>query len=262
MKKLFKNRYFSFLMIYLCILCIFSTGLSLSQYTTNDTATDDSGVAIYDVLITNGESTENSAEVSMSVHATSKLSEPTSMLDGTYEKMQINVTNYSECKISLSDFILSETASGRIYEKIIIPMTKQEIEDYQRRCGSVPLMLLDYLGMTAKELGSMDLSAFNGVIAEKNTEAFTTLEDSSEEINIGETKTFFVISWVEHDSVYKADADNNADKISHITLGDLGVKPETFKVTVESKQIDWLHNIMCREEKQWSFCTDLKIKKL
>ena len=118
MKKLFKNRYFSFSMIYLCILCIFSAGLSLSQYTTNDTTTEDSGVAVYDVLITNGESTENSTEVAMSVHATSKLSEPTSMLDGTYEKMQINVTNYSECKISLSDFLLTETTSNSIYEKI------------------------------------------------------------------------------------------------------------------------------------------------
>lgn len=225
-------------MIYLCILCVFSTGLSLSRYTTNDTATDDSGVAIYDVLITNGESTENSAEVAMSVHATSKLSEPTSMLDGTYEKMQINVTNYSECKISLSDFILYETTNNSIYEKIILPMTKQEIEDYQRRCGSVPLMLLDYLGMTATEFGGMDFSAVNDVIDLKNIEALATLENSSDEINIGETKTFFVISWVEHDSVYKADADINEDKISHKTLTDLGVKPETFKVTVESKQID------------------------
>ncbi len=238
MKKLFKNRYFSFLMIYLCILCIFGAGLSLSQYTTNDTATDDSGVAVYNVVITAGESMDNSAEVSMSVYATSKISEPNSMIDGTYEKMQINVTNRSECTISLSDFLLDDNTDSSVYQKIIIPMNKTELEAYEKKCGSVPLMILNYLGLTQTQAAAMGIDDVSSAVSSKNTETCAELASNSDNIAIGESKTFFVISWVEHDSVYKNDADNSTDNISHNTPTELGIQPETFKVSVDSEQVD------------------------
>lgn len=222
-------------MIYLCLLSIMAAGLSLSRYTSNDTAVSDSGVALYDVFITGGDPSSVQTEIAISVCATSKLSEPVSMIDGTYQKVQLNITNRSECAVALSDFLLS-APDGSVYNKVIIPKDEAEMAEYELKCGSIPLAVIDYLGKSRVELSQMSIEQINTAISDSNTKTCNSLELSR--LSVGETKTLFVIAWVEHDGVYKADADLNEDKISHQTPTELGVLPEKFTFSVHSEQID------------------------
>ncbi len=237
MKKILKNRYFLFTMIYLCLLSVVAAGLSFSRYTSNDTHTDNSGVAVYDVVINSGDPSSKDTSVSMSVCATSKLSEPASMINGCYHKMQINVVNRSECTVALSDFRLT-FAENSIYNKIIIPMNKSEMDSYEFESGSIPLAIIDYLGMTQEEISNMTVEQVNAAVSNSNEQSCAYLSEHSVKLNKGEAKTFFVVAWVEHDSVYKQDADLNADKISHLTPTELGILPETFNFSVHSEQVD------------------------
>ena len=192
MKKLFHNRYFSFLMIYLCIISIVGLSLSFSRYTSGDTKTEDARAAIYDVEI------------------------------------------HSECDISLSDMGIQDQ-TGNLYEKLIIPMNEEEITAYETKCGSIPLMVLDYLGKTEAELA--DYTDVRNIINEKNKKSFKEIENRGT-IDTGESRTFFIISWVEHDNIYKADADLNEDKISHKTLKELNAESESFTIKLTSAQVD------------------------
>ena len=90
-------------MIYLCIISIVGLSLSFSRYTSGDTKTEDARAAIYDVEIHSGDLQSVEQNMTMTVYATSKISETKSMIDGTYEKKQVNIHNFSECDISLSD---------------------------------------------------------------------------------------------------------------------------------------------------------------
>ena len=237
MKKILKNRYFSFTMIYLCILGLVAAGFSFSRYTSNDTQMDNSGVAVYDVVINSGDPSSQDTSVSMSVCATSKLSEPSSMINGCYHKMQINIINRSECTVALSDFLLT-APDDSVYNKLLIPMDKEEIDKYELSCGSVPLAIIDYLGMTQDEVSKMTIEEVNAAVSESNEQACIYLASRCEKLNAGQVATFFVIAWVEHDGVYKDDADLNPDKISHKTPTELGIMPETFNFSVHSEQVD------------------------
>lgn len=234
MKKLFHNRYFSFLMIYLCIISIVGLSLSFSRYTSGDTKTEDARAAIYDVEIHSGNLQSVEQSMTMTVYATSKISETKSMIDGTYEKKQVNIHNFSECDISLSDMGIQDQ-TGNLYEKLIIPMNEEEITAYETKCGSIPLMVLDYLGKTEAELA--DYTDVRNIINEKNKKSFKEIENSGT-IDTGESRTFFIISWVEHDNIYKADADLNEDKISHKTLKELNAESESFTIKLTSAQVD------------------------
>lgn len=234
MKKLFHNRYFSFLMIYLCIISIVGLSLSFSRYTSGDTKTEDARAAIYDVEIHSGDLQSVEQNMTMTVYATSKISETKSMIDGTYEKKQVNIHNFSECDISLSDMGIQDQ-TGNLYEKLIIPMNEEEITAYETKCGSIPLMVLDYLGKTEAELA--DYTKVRDIINKKNEESFEAIENRGT-IDTGESRTFFIISWVEHDNIYKADADLNEDKISHKTLKELNAESESFTIKLTSAQVD------------------------
>lgn len=234
MKKLVHNRYFSFLMIYLCIISIVGLSFSFSRYTSGDTKTEDARAAVYDVGIYSGDLQSVEQNITMAVYATSKISETGSMIEGTYEKKQVNIHNFSECDISLSSMKI-QNETGNLYEKLIIPMNEQEMSEYETNCGSVPLMVLDYLGKTEAEL--TDHANVRNSINEKNKEAFKAIEDSGV-VKTGESRTFFIISWIEHDNVYKEDAGLNMDKISHKTLKDLDAESESFIIQATSEQID------------------------
>ena len=167
-------------MIYLCIISIVGLSLSFSRYTSGDTKTEDARAAAYDVEIHSGDLQSVEQNMTMTVYATSKISETKSMIDGTYEKKQVNIHNFSECDISLSDM---------------------------------------------------------GIQDQKNKKSFKEIENSGT-IDTGESRTFFIISWVEHDNIYKADADLNEDKISHKTLKELNAESESFTIKLTSAQVD------------------------
>lgn len=236
MKKLFKNRYFSFLMIYLCVLSLIGTGLSFSRYTSNDSQENEARTAVYDVVISSGSLDSTEKNITMNIYATSKISEPASMQVGTYEKKQINIINRSECDVSLSDFEMVFPENS-VYAKLIIPKSKEEMDAYEKQMGSMPLVILDYLGKTESELA--DAAQVYTLLKEKNEESFSFFTDG-EILKTGEAKTFFIVSWVEHDAVYKADADANADtdNISHKTLEQLGIAAENFLIKINSRQVD------------------------
>lgn len=54
----------------------------------------------------------------------------------------------------------------------------------------------------------------------------------------GRAEHSLIISWVEHDNIYKADADLNEDKISHKTLKELNAESESFTIKLTSAQVD------------------------
>ncbi len=221
-------------MIYLCILSIVGMSLSFSRYTSGDTVTENARAAIYDVAIYSGDLQSTEQMINMSVYATSKISETGSMIEGTYEKKQVNIHNFSECDISLSDMkIINESDS--LYEKLIIPMNEEEMTAYEIQCGSIPLSVLNYLGKTEIELA--DSNSVRQAVNNKNTESFNALENKGI-IKPKESLTFFIISWVEHDNLYKADADNNTDKISHKTPTELNLASEEFTIQATSNQVD------------------------
>lgn len=116
-------------MIYLCIISIVGLSLSFSRYTSGDTKTEDARAAAYDVEIHSGDLQSVEQNMTMTVYATSKISETKSMIDGTYEKKQVNIHNFSECDISLSDMGIQDQ-TGNLYEKLIIPMNEEEITAY------------------------------------------------------------------------------------------------------------------------------------
>lgn len=237
-KKNSKSRYFTFAMIYLCILSAVAAGLSLSRYTSGDTATDESGVAIYDVVINTGDPGSTDTTAYLSVSATSKLTEPASMIAGCCQKMQINVINRSECTVELTDFSLIEP-DGSVYTKIIIPKNKEEMDELELNCGSVPLAVIDFLGKTQSEMSAMTVEEVNTLISASNAGVCRELSENSGELAPGDRTTLFVVAWVEHDNIYKADADKNTpDQISHQTPTQLGILPESFSFKVYSQQVD------------------------
>ena len=73
-------------MIYLCIISIVGLSLSFSRYTSGDTKTEDARAAAYDVEIHSGDLQSVEQNMTMTVYATSKISETKSMIDGTYER--------------------------------------------------------------------------------------------------------------------------------------------------------------------------------
>lgn len=221
-------------MIYLCIISVVGMSLSFSRYTSGDTKTEDAHAAIYDVEIYSGDFQSFEKDITMTVYATSKISETGSMIEGTYEKKQINIHNLSECDISLSDMKIGNEA-GSLYEKLVIPMNKEEMSAYETKCGSIPLLILNYLEKTEAELSNSE--DVRTIVNAKNEESFEKIEDSGI-VGAGESKTFFIISWVEHDDVYKADADLNTDKISHKTLKELNFESESFIIQANSVQVD------------------------
>ena len=236
MKKLFKNRYFSFLMIYLCFLSIVGTSISFSKFLTQDSSEEAARAAIYNVEIYSGNSDTVEQDILMEIYATSKISETTSMIAGTYEYKQINIINKSECDISLSDYLIDDDENS-IYSKLVIPMTAEEMAAYEQSKGSVPMVILDYLGKTETELSLLSVAELKSLIDEKNT---TSFEQLCKTLKPNKISTFFIISWVEHDAVYKEDADNNADSdgISHKTPTELGLSAEFFKIQIHSEQVD------------------------
>lgn len=222
-------------MIYLCILSIVATGLSLSRYISRDPSVTNANVAVYDVFINSGEPSSANTNVSASVYATSKLTEPGSMIEGTYDKIRVNIINRSECSIGLSDVKLQDPDSS-VYEKLIIPMDENELAEYERQCGSIPLAVIDYLGIDSALLDSMSVHDIDNAVSESNINTCNNMHD---QIAAGERKTIYIISWVEHDNIYLVDAEANTnDNISHKTPTQLGVQSEDFNFCVHSEQID------------------------
>lgn len=225
-------------MIYLCLLSIIGMGFSFSRYRSEDSKTDDAHIALYDVVIYSGDSVENQKHISVSVYATSKLSEPDSMIEGTYETKQINIMNKSECTVSLSEFKLEEIEKSDdnktdIYKELVIPY--EEMDNYKLIYGdNVPGMMIDYIGEYQADLSDMDV--LDGILEAKNTDTFDAMDNCV--LQPGETKTFYVIFWVEHDAVYKADADIEQDSISHRTLAELSVTQKKLLFSVHSEQYD------------------------
>ena len=135
----------------------------------------------------------------------------------------------------------TEDARAAAYDVEIHSGDLQSVEQnmtmtvYETKCGSIPLMVLDYLGKTEAELA--DYTDVRNIINEKNKKSFKEIENSGT-IDTGESRTFFIISWVEHDNIYKADADLNEDKISHKTLKELNAESESFTIKLTSAQVD------------------------
>ena len=71
-------------------------------------------------------------------------------------------------------------------------MNEEEITAYETKCGSIPLMVLDYLGKTEAELA--DYTDVRNIINEKNKKSFKEIENSGT-IDTGESRTFFIISY-------------------------------------------------------------------
>ena len=241
MKKTTKNKWAVFTLIYLCILSFFALGLSWSRFTTGDTQTDDANVAVYDVVITTGVPGTSEVNRDLTVYATSKISEPASMVPYTYDKIQINIINKSECDISLSDFQFN---SSDYYTKLILPMTQEEFNTFELSEGSVPLALAKYLNI---KLENISIDKLKTAIDHKNTETIEAFEAEAKKLKPGEMKSFMIFSWVEHDAVYKDDADANmydadtnpnGDYISHKTLAELGITSEPLNFSVHSEQVD------------------------
>lgn len=240
--KIFKNRYFSFLMIYLCLLSIIGMGFSFSKYKSEDTQTDDARIALYDVNIYTGDSTNNQENIAINIYATSKISEPECMIEGTYEKKQINIHNQSECDIQLSRFDFKEIENDNknktdIYKQLIIPKTKEEMDIYEEEYdNNIAKAMLGYIGKSETELS--DITELDTILNNANELSWDSMEDCI--LKPGETKTFFIIFWVEHNAVYKEDADleENSDNISHKTPTELGVAPKKFLLSVHSEQFD------------------------
>ncbi len=86
------------------------------------------------------------------------------------------------------------------------------------------------------------ISAVNKITAAKICDP---APDRSIKMQPKDSRTFIMLLWVEHDNVYKADADdpaNHTDKISHKTPTELkGARSnvgETVVVTVTAEQVD------------------------
>ena len=234
LKKLSKNRWRVFIIVYLCILSFFALGLSWSRYTTGDTQTDDANAAVYNVVISTGVPGSNEVNRDLTVYATAKISEPASMVPGTYDKLQINIINKSECDISLSNFQFNPS---EYYTKLILPMTQDEFDKFEISKGSVPLALADYLNIN---LNDISIDTLKTAIDKKNKETIEQLEGESIVLKPEEMKSFMIFSWVEHDAVYKEDADLNAegDHISYKTLAYLGITSEPINFSLHSEQVD------------------------
>lgn len=234
MKKLFKNRYFLFLMIYLCFLSVVGTSMSFSRFLTQDSSEDKARAAIYNVEIYGGTS-ETKQDIVMEIYATSKISETVSMQIGTYQYKQVNVINKSECDISISDCTMVDSANS-VYTKLLIPYTEEEFTNYLQNDGTIPTMVLQYLEASVEDFSSYDLGEIdqlNELIEQANKVSCASMGWN---LKPNESAAFFIVSWVEHDSVYKEDA--GTDNISYKTLTELGVTADFFSIQIHSDQID------------------------
>ncbi len=253
----FKNRYFVYTLVYLCLLGILAAGLSFSRYTTEDSAADSAIATADNVYITGENVTQDAVEtLAMNVYATSKLSESSSFVEHTYQRIQINIINESDCTVALSDFSITEAdGTDSVYEMLAIDMTNTDYETYESKSyyGDTSAAVLAYINDNcAVSLGSStesvtytydvtDAADVSDAVDAATESTFTTLEEgtASAVLQHGGTVSFCVMSWVEHDNVYKDDADaETADQISHSTLTELGIGTQEFTFSVHSEQVD------------------------
>lgn len=207
----FKNKYFVFLFCYLSFLSVIGLSVVFSRYTSGDTGADNAAAAAYEIRIYSGESEDHQMPIDVKVHATSKMTEPASLMEGTYDISQINIVNLSDCDVRISDYSFDTAPDGKpYYSKLLMTDSISDIGT------DVP----EYLGISE----NTTIAQLNAAVDEKN-------QLGSKVIKRGQTESFYLVSWVEHENIYNTENFHN-------TISEIGVTPEHFILNVHSEQVD------------------------
>ncbi len=234
LSAIFRNPYAKIFIVYLCLVSLVGMNGVFSRYTSTDSASDSAGAARYDVVIYDGTDSQHLTQIDIDLFATARLSEPESMEEGTYEFKQVNIINRSDCRILLSDFELTSPENSA-YTKLLMNKSSGELDSYLEALNNDrPTGILYYVNKPVAELA--DIDQFNSIIEQQN--AATVAELNLVQLSPGETKTFYIVAWAEHDNLYKSDAGQQADAISHKTPTQLSLRHEEFRITLRSVQAD------------------------
>ena len=122
------------------------------------------------------------------------------------------------------------------FEVLIFPMDADEFAAYETACGTVAYAVLDSLGKTSHTASDLaDADDVRDAVNSRNSIAADQIDCT---LNPGETKTFFIVAWAEHDDIYLEDALSTNDLVSHSSLEMLEKGKEAFKIQFLSKQAD------------------------
>lgn len=302
MKKILDNRYFKFLVLYLFFIMVVFVNFAYSKYIIRESGDETARVANFDTdfVIYKNYDPENPEAFKNDVHvhvlATSKLSEPSTMINQeTCEFTRVNFINKSETSVLFNNFTINtamDNARDRtksVYTKLIIDADESyisehddsisksvqaylksvmeefnknpaDVEDAKEKQQLVKLQSnfasdadFQWNGSTItydeNKLGDIDYLNRLVLAANKIAQYKFETEDSSSPLMVepNTTRTILIVSWVEHDNVYKADADlDTQTRISHnkpsvILLAD-GHEDEslkeTFTLSVNADQYD------------------------
>lgn len=293
MKAKLNSRYIRFMLFYLTLISMVMMSVVYSRYQTGNEESHEGRVTEFrtDFVIYKGYRSDQPElfrnDVDIHILATSKLSEPATMINGeTCELTRVRFINESETSVMFKSFTLDgsiengTSAAANAYTKLIVdadeaylsehddslskaakaylktrldefntnPATISDSHQRQRLSAlrsyfsSDPDFQWNGSAITYDESRLSDVAYLNRIVLVSNkiTKYLFDTEDTSGTLLVSprSARTIMIISWVEHDNIYKADADANAatDRISHrkpslILLTD-GHEDESLKETL------------------------------
>ena len=259
-------------MLYLAFVSFVMLSFTFSRYVTTGGSDDHAAIAAFgtDIFIYSGSSGSVASPVSSHFYATSKISEPSTMTDGTCEYLRFRITNRSDCTVRVTEVgLLSplSEAADKAYTKLFV----DENEEYISQHNGIATSALSYMHgiiddyqLDPDEItdekkksvvthwqqtfsddedffypkGSSDPIYFsyelisdseylNQIVAVSNKltlERINNISDGAGTVLApGESRDLILFIWVEHDNVYRYDADaqntNASDKNPTALIG-------------------------------------------
>lgn len=179
-------------MLYLLVATSIVSGVTLSRYTSSTSGSDTANVAKFeysiDITDQNSTGTLTFDSLSLNIYATSKLSDAENcMFDDVAVVRQITVTNQSEVAVSLE-----LSMAGMDEDGIVWCVFDGSYADAVT--GTIYGTIRTKLGGAAPS----DFSALWSALAQANADT-TAAWNNGANLGVGESKTFTVVFWAEHE---------------------------------------------------------------